>query len=258
MNENEQSMEAVTTAAKPKLKSVSELFKTAWKQYSTHFDVLVPIMLLAGIGMYLQWLFLVLEMNGKVVHTTYGLLSLLAVIVYLVGLVWGLSALLNKIHKLDQPMTVKQAFVSAKPLVWPLFLTGLLSGIATLVGFILLVIPGIIVGVWFAFGLYIVVNEHKSGVEALKSSKEYVDGYWWPVFGRSLLVALVFGIITSIIGNIARALFGYDFGLLIQDVISLIFIPLIMLYQYSLYLNIKQVKSGGEMPMSAPVPSEAM
>lgn len=246
-----------------KLKSVSNLFKEAWEQYSKHFNVLVPIMLLSGIGLYLQVIFIELGTNGRTVDAPYAALALVATLVYIAGMIWGFSALLNKIRRLDQPMTVKQAFIDAKPLILPLFIVGLLTGIFTLIGFILLIIPGIIVAVWLSFAMYIVVAENKTGMNALKASKSYVEGYWWPIFGRILLVGLVVAIISSVIGSIAIGLFGQTIGSLINSVVSLIITPFAVLYQYNLYLDVKRAKGGAitvdhaETPSApTPVPAE--
>ena len=234
-----------------RLKAVSDLFKGSWEQYKKHYESLVPIMLVAGIGLYLQTIFLFMAGDGLTMNATLALLALVSSVVYIVGMIWGLSALLNKVHKLDQPMTLKQAYTNAKPLIWPLFLTGLLSAILTIIGLILIVIPGIIVGVYLSFALFIVVNENKSAVDALKASKAYVSGYWWAVFGRLIVIALVIGVISSVVGTVGGAVLGKQLGMLLQNISGLVLTPLAILYQYSLYLDVKRAKSGA-VPMSAP------
>ena len=159
--------------------------------------------------------------------------------------------MLNQINKLDQPMTLGQAYSAAKPFIWPMIITGLLVGIFTIIGFILVVIPGIIVAVWLSFALFIVVAENKSGMAAVKASKEYVTGYWWPIFGRLIVIGLVVGIIAAVIGSIAGVVLGEMIGILVQNILSLALTPLAMLYQYSLYKNVKEVK-GMSGSMSTP------
>ncbi len=253
------------------LKSVSDLLKGSWEQYKKHFNTLVPIMLVAGVGMYLQCLFLYLGSNDSVgvkvgnmagrgmeVDGTFGILALVAAIIYLIGMIWGIAAIVNRVNKLDQPKTLGQSFAAAKPFIWPMIITGIMAGILTLIGFILVIIPGIIVAVWLSFSMYIVVVEGKSGADALKASKSYVEGYWWPVFGRLIVIGLIVGIIAVIAGNIGQALLGYKLGTLVQNIVSLILTPLAVLYQYALYMNVKSVKGGaGSMPVPAPTPAEA-
>lgn len=244
-----------------RLKSVSDLLKGAFEQYKKHFNSLVPIMLVAGVGLYLQSIFLFLGTpslqvgSSMKVAGTYGILFLVSTVIYIVGMIWGTTALLNKVHKLDQPMTLGQAYSAAKPFIWPMIITGILVGIFTIIGFILLVIPGIIVGVWLSFSMYIVIAEGKSGMDAVKASKEYVTGYWWAVFGRLILVGLVVGIIAAVIGGICQAILGVQLGTLVQNVVSLVLTPLALLYQYSLYLDVKRAKSGmGSTPAPVSTP----
>lgn len=255
-----------------KLMPVQDLLKGAFEQYKKHYKVLAGIMLIAGIGLYAQTILMYFTLKSAAVPMSYqygeygmnypvatgaglagfGALALIASLVYLVGMLWGVPAVLNYINKIDQPMSIKEAFMQAKPFIWPTFITSLIAGILTAIGFILVIIPGIIVGVWLSFALYIVIVENKKGVEALKSSKAYVEGYWWPVFGRMFLVGLGIAIIAGIVGNILQSILGYTFGMLAQNVIMLVLIPYIFLYQFALYKNLKQVKGGSAHVESTP------
>lgn len=72
------------------------------------------------------------------------------------------------------------------------FLTNLLTGLIVLVGFIFLIIPGIVFMVWYAFAQYIVINQDIRPIDALKQSKLLVSGYFWPVLGRLFGLMLFF------------------------------------------------------------------
>jgi hypothetical protein len=226
------------------LRSATSLLKSSWAKYKQHASVLVPIMLIAGAGLYLQFIFLLMGSNSHTTGGTIGTLGLIGGIIYLVGTVWGVTALVNLVRKLDQPTTIGQAFSSAKPFIWPIVITGILAGIFTIIGLILLVIPGLIVGVWLSFSMFVVVNENKSGMDALKASKTYVTGYWWTVFLRLLVIGVLVGVAASIAGTIGKAIGGEDFRMLFNSVVALILVPLALIYEYELYLNVKSVKSG--------------
>lgn len=247
-----------------KLQSVTELLKGTFEQYKQHFNVLVPIMLIAGVGLYLQTIAMFMG-TGVVTSNPYGaapqvafnagggILMLIATVIYAIGMIWGFSAVVNRVIKLDQPMGVKDAFMNAKPYIWPIFLTGLIGGILTLIGFILVIIPGIIVAVWFSFAIYIVVAENKRGMEALKASKAYVEGYWWSVFGRAIVVGILVAIVAGVIGSISNAILGYKIGMLVQNVISLGLAPFAVLYSVNIYKNLKSIKGSQSSAPSAPV-----
>lgn len=265
MNEQTSAGVQPTAASRPGMGSVSDLFKKTWEQYSKHAQVLIGIMLIAGIGLYIQTILLFtaspasvqVSESGSITMTGgamagYGALALVAMIIYIIGMIWGYSALLNKINKLNEQMGIKDAYMSAKPLILPLLLTGLLTGIFTLIGLILLVIPGIIVGVFLSMAMYVVVAEGKKGMDAVKASKAYVDGYWWSVFGRILLMTIVIAVISGVIGSLAQSVLGYKIGMLIQNVIGLALTPFAALFMYNMYLNLRQIK-GGSAPAPAPI-----
>lgn len=255
-----------------KLKVVSDLFKESWAQYKQYFNSLAPIMLIAGIGVYLQTVVLYFEggLTASVNRSVYyngenmaisnahnGILYLLASLVAVVGLVWGFTALLNRVNHLTEQMTLKQSFMAAKPFLVPIVLTGLLAGVLTLLGFILLIIPGIIIGVWFSFTYFVVIVENKKYGEALKASKNYVKGYWWAVFGRIFLMGIVIAIASGILGMIAHLILGLAIGMILQNAIGFVLIPFAILYEYNLYKNIRAIKDGSmsTMPASATPPA---
>ncbi len=98
----------------------------------------------------------------------------------------------------------------ARILIKPVILVAVLQCLVILGGFLLLVIPGIIFLVWFAFAQIAVVLDHQRGFNALSFSREIVSGRFWsalwfllfgPLFvflGYALISSLIFGIITMI------------------------------------------------------------
>lgn len=254
----------------PKIKGVFELLKAAWAQYTANFSVLVPVMLISGLGLYLQSVIMhfytpiiTTTTRGNFTTTTTSLgstgnsLAIIAGVIYLIGILWGMGAILNRINHMDQPMTVGGALSAGKAFIWPLFITILLVALTVIVGFILVIIPGIIFAIWYSLSTYIVVAEHKSGVAAMKASKEYVKGYWLAILGRALALGIVMAIVIGIISSIVNTvLFGNVIGMLAVDVITLAAIPFAILYQFGVYQSIKEIKTGvGSNPPVAPTPA---
>jgi hypothetical protein len=93
-----------------------------------------------------------------------------------------------------EAMTWRQALA---PNVWlslNMFVVELLVGIATLVGLILLVVPGIVIATWFAFAGFVMLNEGLTGTAALHRSRELVRGHFVEVLGMlsvSYIISLV-------------------------------------------------------------------
>ncbi len=83
---------------------------------------------------------------------------------------------------------------------WPALCISILTALITLGGFLLLIIPGVIFTVWYAFSIYLAVLEKKKGVGALlHGSREMSRGRFWPIFGRLVLPAAFWAIIAYLV-----------------------------------------------------------
>jgi len=81
---------------------------------------------------------------------------------------------------------IMELFKRGRSLAGKYFLVSFLVGIFTLLWTLLLIVPGIIMSVYYSFaGLCLVYEGWRAG-KALKRSKELTKGYWWAVVGRSL------------------------------------------------------------------------
>ena len=108
------------------------------------------------------------------------------------------------------PVSPRHAFRGAVSRWWPMLWTGLLAGLVLLGLTLLLIVPGIIWGVYYAF-LVPVVAFGLSGTEALAESKRLVKGNWWRTLGCVLVIGLVAaaltmpGAIVSVVYNLGTA-----------------------------------------------------
>ncbi|MEM5815094.1 MAG: hypothetical protein QXD89_01220 [Candidatus Aenigmatarchaeota archaeon] len=123
-------------------------------------------------------------------------------------------------------------------------LTLLLSGLIIFVGFLLFIIPGVILFVRFYFVPFVASLEGIYYRSALRKSSEYVKGLWWKVFARILIlvvllfvVSVIFYIILFILGKISP---------IIPSLLSIILNYAIhvfsLVYMFTLYNQIKNVK----------------
>ena len=84
----------------------------------------------------------------------------------------------------------------------------LLGGIATVVGFVLCIIPGVYLWIAFAVAVPVLLTEGVKGTSALGRSRALVGGRWWGTFGVVLLGTILAGIVSGAIG----ALGGFAVG----------------------------------------------
>jgi hypothetical protein len=77
--------------------------------------------------------------------------------------------------------------------------TNILAGIALLVLTLLLIVPGIVWGVYYSFSVYVVALRDVGGKEALDYSKSLVKGRWWRVFGNNFGLGILFSVFYFIV-----------------------------------------------------------
>jgi hypothetical protein len=83
--------------------------------------------------------------------------------------------------------------------------TVLLSAIATFVGLIALVIPGIAMAIWFQFVGQVVILENRSYLDALRRCRELVRGVWWRTFGWVVAINIVSGVVGLLLSTVVAS-----------------------------------------------------
>ncbi len=74
---------------------------------------------------------------------------------------------------------------------WHIFWIALLIQLITSGGYLFLLIPGLVVGLYTSFAMFVFISEGEKGFSALLRSTQLVYGNWWGVVGRVLLFLLV-------------------------------------------------------------------
>lgn len=74
--------------------------------------------------------------------------------------------------------------------------TGILAGLILIGLTLLLIVPGIIWSLYYAFFVFVVVLRGLSGKKALDYSKNIVKGQWWRVFLYLLVISLLGCVVT--------------------------------------------------------------
>jgi len=172
----------------------------------------------------------------------YLLLALLLIPLQIIATYLAQAALIPVVgdRALGGQMDFKQAWSLVLKRLVPLLVTSLLGGLAVGIGVLLCVLPGLILAFLFAFSAPIVMLENKSGVEALKRSKDLVKNHWLEV----LLVGLVYAVVIGVVSFLVHRIFGGVFGGIIQPFVSAVLFPLPTLALVLLYLDVRRVDEG--------------
>ena len=145
--------------------------------------------------------------------------------------------------------TPRQLLQAATPVLGSLILVAIVAGIGIVIGFILIIIPGLILLTIWSVAAPVVVLERPPGLGALGRSRALVRGHGWQVFG----VILVLGISVSILGGIleiAADSAGAGVGLVVRVVIGVLTAPLSALAAAVLYFELLRL-SGSAAPVPA-------
>ena len=119
-------------------------------------------------------------------------------------------------------------------------LVGLLFGLAVALGFILLIIPGILALVYFSVSIPSLVVENHRGTKALGRSANLVSSHFWHAFG----VIIVAYLIVAVVGGILGAIGGNNWVVrwIFNAIAQIITTPFSALVSVLLYLDLRARK----------------
>ncbi|WP_280670664.1 MULTISPECIES: hypothetical protein [unclassified Dysgonomonas] len=140
---------------------------------------------------------------------------------------------------------------------------GFLAGIATVLGAMLCIIPGVFVGVCFSLYAYYCIIDEESAVSSLTSSYDVVKSQWFPTFGYMIVLGII-GYMVNMIFSIPAGLttFGLFLGgadmyisvfsnpifITITNFISysgmIVVVPFIQIAMSFQYFNLKEIETG--------------
>lgn len=235
--------------------SITDIISKSWTNYQKNWRSFVPYML----GMFLPSILIyTIGYFGIVLENRYNLslfTSILSIVVMIIAGIFafwlGIAfAMAIKASLTNEPIDDwKMGLKKSTKLIVPVALTSLLGGIIIFGGTLLLIIPGIIFGVWYCFAFYSAIFENKKNTAALQSSKQLVVGRWWSIMWRIVAPALLFSIISGILSSILTWPFSmistwntYDTQItanIMSNLTNALFAPLLISAQILLYLNAK-------------------
>lgn len=162
--------------------------------------------------------------------------------------IWLSVAYILVIRGRHSGVTPEAAMAMGQPLIGAYFWTSFLTGVLTFLWALLLIVPGIIMGVYYALSTYIVVDKNLNGMDAIRKSKEYLTGLWWQfVFSLLSLGLVVVGV--YILDGIAQAIFVNIDSMLgpvlysaFSIALNFLFAPFLFIYMYLLYERVKTLK----------------
>lgn len=177
--------------------SVGETLSRTFSIYRDQAGVLLPVAF---------WLFLVVAIAELLAGDNE--LSL-----FLVSLVLGLAitflyqgmvvAIVEDVQDGRRDHSVGELMRLVVPVLMPLIGAGLLVGVATGFGLLLLVVPGLYLLTIWAVTAPVIVVERRGAFGALGRSRQLVRGNGWPVLGVVVLAFLITIVVAILLGMVA-------------------------------------------------------
>jgi hypothetical protein len=134
--------------------------------------------------------------------------------------------------------TPGQLLRAATPVIGNLILVGLVAGIGIVIGFVLIIVPGLILITIWSVAAPVVVLERPGGLRALGRSRELVKGNGWNVFAVILLLVILVGVVTVILEGVAAAA-GTGVGIVVRVVVGILTAPISSLAAAVLYFELR-------------------
>jgi hypothetical protein len=133
---------------------------------------------------------------------------------------------------------------------------GILSGLATLLGVLALIVPGVYVIVAFSVAAPVVVIEGHRGMVALQRSRELVKGRWWATLGALLPAMVLLGAGAFVVGTTLRTSGSVSGFALTQAVgvvvLQALLVPVTTATAVAIYFDLHARRGPGRIEATAP------
>jgi hypothetical protein len=187
---------------------------------------------------------------------------LIALALGIIGSVWFQGIVVEAVRDVRdgrRDVSLTQLFRAAVPALGPLLLVGVVAGVGVFVGFLLFVVPGLILLTIWAVVAPVVVLERPGVLEAFSRSRELVRGNGWPVFGVLVLLFLLEIAGSAILGRVL----GHDTftsSFLGSIITSALIAPLGAIAATVMYYDLRELRerSGALGQAATPLPEQPL
>lgn len=102
-----------------------------------------------------------------------------------------------------------------------------LSVLGVMVGFIFLIIPGLVIAIAWTLAIYLLIDQDMGPLEALRNSNKYTYGKKWTIFLGLLLLEIILGIIVGVLAFVG-GMISETIGLILTIIGYLVIYPILI------------------------------
>lgn len=193
-----------------------ELLKAGWARFKSRWQTALIIQVIPGLLMLVPALLFAIMFGAKagasdanplaMVNSlfTVGWLVIPTVLAGIFLMYWAQIAqylLMSSSKKL----TWKEAYLESRQYLWQYFALSFIVGLVTTAGFILLIVPGVIISLMLVVAYPVLFSENLKGFQALKRSRWYTQGYKVEILkivGLFVLFSILLSIVIGMFENV--------------------------------------------------------
>jgi hypothetical protein len=231
----------------PKLDTAGTL-ERIFEMYSRQAGVLLP----AALIIYLPVALLQIVAGANV------LLALVAFVAALIAGTLFQGSVVQAVRDMQdgkRDLSIGEVIASAIPFIAPLIGAGLLAGLGIVIGFVLFIIPGLILLTIWSLIAPVIVVERPGVIAAFPRSQRLVKGNGWRVFGVLIVMFLILIVAQQILLAIGTGIGGDVGGAVGYLVAATITAPLPALTAAILYFTLVAMQEGGGQPVAQADPA---
>ncbi|HLH13161.1 MAG TPA: hypothetical protein VKV16_00100 [Solirubrobacteraceae bacterium] len=131
-----------------------------------------------------------------------------------------------------------QLLRAVTPVLGQLVLVGVIAGIAIGIGFVLVVVPGLVLLTMWFVAAPVIVLERPAGLAALGRSRELVRGNGWQVFGVIAVMYILVVLLSALVEYAADSA-GTGVGIVVTVVIGVLTAPFAALASAVVYFDLR-------------------
>jgi len=176
--------------------SIGQALKVGWKAFAGHIGFWI------GVGAIVLSLIILIVALSLSLSKISGGEFIANLIAYFIQFMLSIGLIKISLSLAEGKKPSLADLYSGYPLLFKYFATAFLQGLIIMAGLILFIIPGIIWGLKYQYGVYLVIDRKMKPIEALKASAKLTSGVKWELFGFYLLSMVItfLGIFALLVG----------------------------------------------------------
>ncbi len=255
----------------PQLAGFRDLFRGTLSFYKKNYKEITIVSLLPIFFYVLYYIwFLWLDVNNSTNPTIIVTVSVIVSTLFFVVETLATIALYKRIKSADAneaQLPIMESYRGSMKLFWPFIWVSILVGLVYMGGFILFIIPGMIIGVYTVFYMLSMIIDGERGLNALSYSFYYIQNNFRKILTRLAAFFLTVGLFYLVLILISAGIYmlsGGEFtragfigvnsfleshptiGLVTDFVLNLIYwfivFPISIIYSYLLFKSLKSTK----------------